>query len=412
MRLSKPILAVVMAGAMTTAVSADDNVQNQMLETFTELAHINSQSNYDSISTLGQHLMALKIESEIKTMLNGNNKIGTVTVSPSDYVYVTIEPNIKKKCPTLGISCHIDVTPEAPGGDINPVVDTRNGHRIVRTDGSTLLGADDKCGVTIALQLIGKLIRDKSVKHGKVLFAFCPNEDVGRAADDIDTVRFNPDILFDLDGPEGEIVTRSNFTARGFNVKFKGREAHPSTAKTDRLGDATAAAATFIAFFPIEYRPENTDDLQGYIHPWDFIKDGADVTVQTRVRYFDKEEGELFDRLLKDAIAKVEKNYPNVGVEIIFDDLQYENVAYSMHPASQKLIEDAALKTGKQIRFEDERGGTTASMFAAKGLKGGMCIFTGQHDIHSTREWADIQEMEEAYGLMLEVIHGVTALKD
>lgn len=412
MRLSKPILAVVMAGAMTTAVSADDNVQNQMLETFTELARINSQSNYDSISTPGQHVMALKIESEIKTMLNGNSKIGAVIVSSSDYVYVTIEPNIKKKCPTLGISCHLDVTPEAPGGDINPVVDTRNGHRIVRTDGSTLLGADDKCGVTIALQLIRKLIRDKSVKHGKVLFAFCPNEDVGRAADDIDTVRFNPDILFDLDGPEGEIVTRSNFTARGFNVKFKGREAHPSTAKADQLGDATAAAATFIAFFPIEYRPETTDGLQGYIHPWNFIKDGADVTVQTRVRYFDKEEGELFDRLLKDAIAKVEKNYPNVGVEIIFDGLQYENVAYSMHPASQKLIEDAALKTGKQIRFEDERGGTTASMFAAKGLKGGMCIFTGQHDIHSTREWADIQEMEEAYELMLEVIHGVTALKD
>lgn len=82
-----------------------------------------------------------------------------------------------------------------------------------------------------------------------------------------------------------------------------------------------------------------------------------------------------------------------------------------MHSASQSLIEDAAAKTGKQIRFADERGGTTASMFAAKGLKGGMCVFTGQHDIHSTREWADLQEMEDAYALMLEVIRSVPALK-
>lgn len=82
-----------------------------------------------------------------------------------------------------------------------------------------------------------------------------------------------------------------------------------------------------------------------------------------------------------------------------------------MHPASQSLIESAAAKTGKHIRFADERGGTTASMSAAKGLKGGMCIFTGQHDIHSTREWADLQEMEEAYSLMLEVIRDVANLK-
>lgn len=411
MKLNKSIFTLAVVGAMTVTASAADDVQTRMLETFTELARINSQSSYDSVSTYGQHVMAFKIESDVKALFKGDSKLGTVTVSPSNYVYVALEPNVKKECPTLGISCHLDVTPEVPGENIVPVVDTRNGHTIVRTDGSTLLGADDKCGVTIALQLIDKLVKDKSVKHGKVMFAFCPNEDVGRAADDIDTTLFNPDILFDLDGPEGEIVTRSNFTARGFNVKFKGREAHPSTAKADRLGDATAAAATFIAFFPIEHRPETTDGLQGYIHPWDFVKEDADVTVQTRVRYFDKEEGIKFDRLLKDAVAKVEKDYPNVGVDILFDGLQYENVAYSMHPASQSLIESAAAKTGKHIRFADERGGTTASMSAAKGLKGGMCIFTGQHDIHSTREWADLQEMEEAYSLMLEVIRDVANLK-
>ena len=115
--------------------------------------------------------------------------------------------------------------------------------------------------------------------------------------------------------------------------------------------------------------------------------------------------------MLAGAIADVERKFPNVKVEIVYDILQYENVAYTLHPQAKSLVETAAAKIGKDITFADERGGTTASMFAAKGLKGGMCVFTGQHDIHSTREYADLQEMEEAYRLMLEIIKQVPALK-
>lgn len=388
------------------------DVQRSMLDTFTRFASIDSQSSYDSICTAGQHNMALAIENEIRGIVDSHNAEGVVcTVSNENYVYVIIPANTTEKCPTLGISCHLDVTPEAPGGNIIPVVDTKNGHTIVRTDGSTLLGADDKCGCTIAIELIHKLLCDKSLKHGEVMFAFCPNEDVGRAADAIDSAIFNPDILFDLDGPGGDVITKSNFTARGFNVKFIGHEAHPSEAKSQKLGDATAAAAAFIAFFPIEVRPENTDGLQGYIHPWSFDKDKADIVVQTRVRYFDKNEGEYFDRLLNEAIAKVKNDFPNVGVEIVYDGLQYENVAYTIHPDAKTIVEKAAKTIGKEVTFANERGGTTASMFAAKGLKGGMCVFTGQHEIHSTREYADLQEMEDAYNLMIEIIKGVATLK-
>lgn len=398
---------------ITASYAEGHDVQRSMLDTFTRLASINSQSSYDSICTAGQHNMALAIENEIRGIVDSHNAEGVVcTVSNENYVYVIIPANISEKCPTLGISCHLDVTPEAPGGNIKPIVDTKDGHTIIRTDGSTLLGADDKCGCTIAIELIHKLLCDKSLKHGEAMFAFCPNEDVGRAADAIDSTMFNPDILFDLDGPGGDVITKSNFTARGFNVKFIGHEAHPSEAKAQKLGDATAAAATYIAFFPVEVRPENTEGLQGYVHPWSFDKDKADVVVQTRVRYFDKSEGEYFDRLLNEAIAKVKKDFPNVGVEILYDGLQYENVAYTIHPKAKTLVEKAAKKIGKEVTFADERGGTTASMFAAKGLKGGMCVFTGQHEIHSTREYADLQEMEEAYNLMVEIIKGVVTLKE
>ncbi len=135
------------------------------------------------------------------------------------------------------------------------------------------------------------------------------------------------------------------------------------------------------------------------------------MTVQTRVRYFDKAEGERFDKLLSDALDKVRHDFPNVGVEVVFDGLQYENVAYTIHPQAKALVESAACKIGKEVTFTSERGGTTASMFAANGLKGGMCVFTGQHDIHSTREYADLEEMEEAYRLMLEIIKGIPSIK-
>lgn len=403
---------VALALLTSLGVASQSQVQKNMLDTFVKYASIDSQSDYDSICTQGQHNMALALKADVEHAI-AKSKVAGVKVQLSDqsYLYVTIPANVRTTCPTMGISCHLDVTPEAPGGNIVPIVDNRDGHTIVRTDGTTLLGADDKCGCTIALQLIRTILSDKSIKHGTLQFAFCPNEDVGRAADAIDAKLFSPDILFDLDGPEGNVVTKSNFTARGFNVKFVGREAHPGDAKAQKLGDATAAAAAFISYFPVESRPENSEGTQGYIHPWSFDKDGADVTVQTRVRYFSKSEGELFDRMLSGAIADVERKFPNVKVEIVYDDLQYENVAYTLHPQAKFLVENAAAKTGKDITFADERGGTTASMFAAKGLNGGMCVFTGQHDIHSTREYADLQEMEEAYNLMLEIIRQIPTLK-
>lgn len=412
--MKRIITSLIGLCSLTATYSQANDVQKDMLDTFVKYAKIDSQSHDDSVCTEGQHKMALTLLQDIESAISAHKAKGVdCHISEHNYVYVTIPSNIKKECPSLGISCHLDVTPEAKGGNINPIIDIKDGRTIVRTDGTTLLGADDKCGCTIAMQLIRTLLSDKKLKHGKVYFVFCPNEDVGRAAENIDVASFNPDIIFDIDGTGGEEVTKSNFTARGFNVKFIGREAHPVRAKADKFGDATAAAATFIAFFPIEIRPENTEGQQGYIHPWSFEKKDKDkdVTVQTRVRYFDKAEGEHFDQLLKQAIDKVKTDYPNVGVEILFDGLQYENVAYTLHPQAMQLVKDAAAKTGKKIKFIDERAGTTASMFAAKGLKGGMCLFSGQHEVHSTREYADLQEMEEAYNMMLEIIKEIPTLK-
>lgn len=413
--------------------------QDEILTRFLKYVRINSQSQEADVAgefpmTDGQIEMAEYLEKEAKTLG------ADVYRSENAYVYVTIPSNIKEKVPTLGISCHLDFTPEAPGGDIIPIVkhdyqggdillgngqylrvdspegaDLKNliGKTIIHTDGTTLLGGDDKNGCAIAMSVVESILRaGNKVKHGKIQVVFCPNEDVGLSAERIDTTRFNPGILFDLDGEGGSEVLSENFTARSLVLKFVGRYAHPGSAKQQKLGDALAAASSFVAAVPLKYRPENTEGRDGYIHPWKMSVNGNDYTVHSRIRYFDKEEGAELKHILADNIEKIKQSFPNVAVETVQDILQYENVAYNMHPESRNIIEQAAKKAGVQINWVKVRGGTTASMFTAKGLRGGMCLFTGQHAIHSVHEYSVLEEMYNSYLMMLHVVDLVTRLEE
>lgn len=387
-------------------------IDKEMAITFCEYAVINSQSCYpadgsnDFTMTPGQHVMATRLADDArKAIAKTGIKDVKIVHSPDNYVYVSFPASEGVNAPVLGFSCHLDVTPEVNFGDrpIVPVLDTIDGMAVIRSDGTTLLGADDKTGCTIAMHLIRDLA-DNDFRHGPVQFVFCPNEDIGMAAERIDTTLFAPDILFDIDGETPYSITDSNFTARGLNVLFKGNSVHPSDAKALGLGDPVAAAATFIAEIPVENRPEHSEGKEGYIHPWNMTKKGNDVLVETRVRYFDAREGEKFDNLLNKALKKAADLHPNVKIETAYDGIQYENVAYTLHPASHVLIETAAKMEGLNVNFIPSRGGTTAAMFAANGLKGGMCVFSGQHNAHSLNEYVNIREMSDAYSLLFNAI--------
>lgn len=433
-------ISMALASMSMTMRAKDYEVsQDAMLNRLLNYVKINSQSidNNDPAvfpMTDGQKEMAQFLADEA-TALGAN-----VYMCPNYYVYVEIPSNVKDEVPTLGISCHYDVTPEAVSGNITPKVvkyaggdivlgngkvlspGTEMGQElkdlvgktIIHADGTTLLGGDDKNGCAIAMSVLESLLKGgKKVKHGKVQFVFCPNEDIGRSAEKIDKSRFNPDILYDMDGEGGKDVTVSNFSARRIDVLFNGKQAHPGDAKKLKLGDALAAASAFVASVPVKYRPENTDGTQGYIHPWSMEPDATktNYTVQARIRYFDKSEGELFDSLMMAAIENVKRDFPNVKVEVLFDGVQYENVAYYMHPESKNIISAAAQNAGVELNFIDSRGGTTASMFCVKGLRGGMNVFTGQHAIHSEYEYSVLEEMYDAYRLMMEVVNQVAKMK-
>lgn len=413
--------------------------KEEMLDMFLKYVAVESGSEIPAPGdtaypmTPGQIEMARLLKSDAEALG------ADVTMTEWNYVYVDVPSNIDKDVPVLGFTCHLDYSPEAPGKGIRPTVITYEGgdiqladgsvispenpdgkdlpglvgKTIIHTDGTSLLGGDDKNGCTILMSLL-KTVLQPDVKHGRIQFVFCPNEDIGMAQLKIDTLLFNPDILFDVDGAGGSQIMASNFTARGMTVKFIGHPAHPAEAKAQHMGDALAAAATFIADVPVEYRPERTDGKDGYIHHYQLDtlheQKGVNYIVMSRIRYFDKNEGKLFDDIVKGSMERVSRDFPYVRTEVLFDGIQYDNVEYSMHPASRNVIARAAARSGNEVDFIAERGGTTAAMFTTRSLKGGMGIFSGQHNDHSVHEYSCLEEMMDAYLLLLYAVDEVTQL--
>lgn len=407
----------------------------KMLERLLKYISVESWSLYDNVNndwtmTDGQVEMAAMLAADAKAMG------ADVYVCPDNYVYVTVPSNLKYEVPSVGISCHLDYSSEAPYQGIKPNVlkyeggdivlnesmvlspDSEYGYELsglvgktlIHTDGTSLLGGDCKNGCAIAMSMLETLMKS-DMKHGEVQFVWCPNEDIGMSAVKIDPSRFNPDIYYDIDGEGASEVGVSNFTAREFYVRFIGKDAHPGDAKAMGLGDALAAAAEFTAAIPIDCRPEHSEGTQGYMQAYGFQQNGNDWFVKLRIRYFDKADGEKYDGIVKQALADVRRDHPNVKVEIHTDEIRYENVAYTLHPECLDVLTAAAGKVGKELKFKATRGGTTASMMAAKGLKGGALVCSGQHAIHSVYEYSVLEEVHDTYMLMLYAVDEVSKLK-
>lgn len=397
--------------------------------------------------TPGQEEMARLLKSEAEALG------ASVILSEWNYVYIDVPSNLDYEVPVLGISCHLDYNTETYGAnitwdklpDIHPIVleykggDIEQapgryikvnsvegkdlpklvGTTIVYTDGTTVLSGDDKNGCAIVMALLKTILQD-GVRHGRIQIVVAPNEDIGAAALKIESRYFNPDILFDVDGGGGNEIMASNFTARGLNVEFLGHDAYPGEAKAQRLGDAYAASSEYTASIPLKYRPERTEGFKGYIHPYEAKEEKVEdadgnqqkkYTVKSRIRFFDPKEGELFDEIIKESLKKVAEDHPNVTIKVVFDDTQYENVAVTMNPLSYSVLGRAAARIGKDIEFTSVRAGTTAAMFAAKGLSAGMCLFSGQHNDHTPKEYSSIKEMMDAYHLLLYAVDEVASIK-
>lgn len=412
---------------------------------FVNYARINSQST-DGVDvtafplSMGQRQMARLVEQDLLKMAK-NNKSLQVVRSESEYVYAKLPATTKRKLPSIMLMAHLDITPEAPGGNIKPIVH-RNyqggdivlpsgvvlspespqgkhlkeciGKTIITSDGNTLLGADDKTGCTVLVSLICNLLYGKPFEHGDLYFVFSQNEDIGRAADGFETkyVGGNPDVVIDIDGDDPHAFSVENFTAAMRIYTFHGKSAHPGEGYANKYGDALTAASYFVGQIPPYKHPSVSRGKQGYIHCYDIShpKDSTgkvisdDYLVKVRLRYFDKLEGDTLRQMLDSAEGKTIDAFPFVKVEASAEILQYENVAYTMYPTLPDIIKKAYASLGKKVSPRSERGGTTSAMIAAKGLRGGACLFSGQQAEHSIYEWTCVEDMMDMTNILQKII--------
>lgn len=430
--------------------AAKEKKRKKTIETiitrFTSYATINSQSweTYDPTEfpiSDGQEEIAELIEQELRTI--GADKDLIVSRSDYQYVYATIPANCEG-VPSIMFMAHMDCTPECAGGEITPIVH-RNydggdiqlpagitlspetpqgkhlancvGKTIITSDGYTLLGADDKTGCTILVTLIETILNDKKLKHGDLHFVFSQNEDIGRAAERFEEeyVDGQPDIVIDVDGDDPTAFSVENFTAVGRNYTFQGKNAHPGNGFYNQYGDALTAASYFIGQLPPETHPSASKGKEGYIHCYSIdplIDVNGEETqqnylVKVRLRYFDAQEGDAFRQLLDEAAELTAKAFPYVVTEAEPEVMQYENVAYTMYPGLGDLIVEAAEKEGVKLTPRSERGGTTAAMLAAKGQKGGPCLYSGQQAEHSIYEWTCAEDMYQMVMVARSIIETV-----
>ena len=383
---------------------------NMMLDRFVRYAMVGSQSvedqaNQDSFPiTEGQKEMAKLIYDELSAIQGVEVKI-----SSDYYVYARLKSSIQGKVPSIAFMAHLDIAAEVPGpnkglkispkvhrnyngGDIllghNRVLspdsvqgrELRNykGKTMVTSDGSTLLGGDDKAGCAIIVSLFEQLAEGK-YEHGDVYAIFSQNEEVGKAASRLDLSYLGkvPDILIDIDGDIPGEVSSECFTAVNRTYTFHGNKFHSSNGFVSGYADALTAAAYFIGQLPF------------------------------RIRYFDKSDSVIFARYLNDAERKTMQMYPRVGIELVNSFTQYDNIAYNMHPKAVEIIESAAERAGVKMKPTYLRAGTTSALMVAKGMPSGPCIFSGQHNVHSLYEYACIEELVELTNFCKQVVREI-----
>ncbi len=349
--------------------------------------------------------------------------IRNVELDEYGYVYATIPATSSKDVPVLCFCSHVDTAPDCSGTDVKPIVhmqydgsdislpddssvviSTRNhpylkeriGDDIITASGKTLLGADDKAGVAIIMDLANYLVQHPEIKHGKIRILFTPDEEVGRGVAAVDMKKLGANYGYTLDGGERGHLEGETFSADAVIVTFNGISAHPGYAK-GKMVHAIKAAAAFIDMLPKnEWCPETTEGMEGFVHPTSIEGGLEKATVQFIIRDFETAKLAQHEERLKGLVEKAAKQFPGVTTEFVVKE-QYRNMkeVLDKHPYVMDYAQEAYKRAGMTAQRMSIRGGTDGSRLSFMGLP---CpnLFTGEMGIHSKQEYVSVQDMEKA----------------
>jgi len=282
-----------------------------------------------------------------------------------------------------------------------PELNNLVGKTLITTDGTTLLGGDDKAGIAIIMEAASYLIEHPEIPHGPIRILFTCDEEIGRGVNHVDIDKVGAVAAYTLDGGGAGDIDIETFSADGLHVQVKGVNIHPSIAK-DRMVNALRAAGTFLDRLPREQAPEATEDRVGFIHPYVLEGGVAQVNIKILLRDFDTSELQVKADLVKAIASEVEQEH--AGIEIVVEhQKQYRNMADGLpkEPRAVEFAKQAHDELGLEYRLSSIRGGTDGSMLTEKGLPTPN-LSSGQHTQHSPLEWACLDEMIQQGQVLLQ----------
>ncbi len=396
-------------------------------ERFLRYAAIDTQSDPASPtcpSTAKQKDLGTLLVSELQAI-----GIADAHLDEHGYVYATIPANTAKKVPVICFCSHMDTSPDCTGKDVKPQI-VRNyrggdivlsadpsqiiraaehpaladqlGNDIITTDGTTLLGADNKAGLAEIMDAAHFLIQNPQIRHGTIRILFTPDEEIGRGVDKADLKKLAADFAYTIDGETAGNIEDETFSADAVTITIEGVSTHPGFAK-GKMEHAIKIAAAIVDRLPKDAcSPETTEGKQGFLHPIGITGALEKATLGFIVRDFTNEGLKEKERLLESIVQAVMKDFPRSSYRLEIKQ-QYRNMkqVIDRHPQLIDNAMEAIRRTGLEPVRSSIRGGTDGSRLSFMGLP---CpnIFAGEHSFHSRLEWVSVQDMEKA---MQTIVH-------
>ncbi len=385
-------------------------------------------------STKKQWDLANKLVEELKAI-----GMQEVTIDDKAYIMATLPSNIDYEVPTIGFVSHFDTSPDFSGANVQPQIvkdyDGKDivlnkeqnivlspgyfkdllqykGQTLITTDGTTLLGADDKAGITEIVTAMEYLINHPEIKHGRIRVGFTPDEEIGRGAHFFDVEKFGAEWAYTMDGSQIGELEYENFNAAGAKITFKGKSVHPGYAK-GKMINSMLIANTFINKLPADEIPEKTKGYEGFYHIHHFSGSIEETVLELIIRDHNKKKFEKRKEKIEKITEKINKKFAKqFGEDIVITEIkdQYYNMKEKVLPV--KHIVDIAEKAMKDLNIKPIikpiRGGTDGSQLSYKGLP---CpnIFAGGHNFHGKYEYVPAESMQKAVEVIVKIAQ-MTAL--
>lgn len=373
-------------------------------------------------STSGQMVFAKYLKEELEGL-----GLTEITLDDNAYLMATLPANTDEKIPTIGFIAHLDTSPDMSGTNVNPqIVDYKGGdivlnaeqsivlspsqfpelndyvgETLITTDGTTLLGADDKAGIAEIVTAIEYLKNHPEIKHGKIRIAFNPDEEIGQGAHKFDVDLFGADWAYTMDGGAVGELEFENFNAAVARITFKGRNVHPGYAK-DKMINAIRVANKFATMLPESETPEHTEGYEGFYHVVGVEGSVEETTLTYIIRDHDRARFEARKKELEHLTCKINEEF--LGVATLDMKDQYYNMREKIEPVMHviDIAKQAIENVGVTPKVQPIRGGTDGAQLSFKGLP---CpnIFAGGLNFHGRYEFVPVSSMEKAAQVVVEI---------